>query len=61
MNKFQQKKRQQHEHQRSLKRGFIREMGTVCITRIQKLLKLQRTRDELIVLRRMLRAQIAMK
>lgn len=55
--RYRQQKRQRHEHLRALKRGFIHEVGYVCVTRLAKLLNVPRTRDEKIVINKMLRAE----
>jgi hypothetical protein len=61
VNKQQIKKRANRNHRRALKRGFINRMGLVCETRVRKLLKSgeKLTRDEIVVLRRMLKAEQA--
>lgn len=59
MNRQQLKKRAKHEHQRALKRSFINRMGLVCVTRIRKILggTESLSRNEVVVLRKMLRAE----
>ena len=57
MNRHQHKKRAKHEHQRKLKRSFIKRMGLACVTRVRKILGSSEhlSRNEVIVLRKMLR------